>query len=58
MVCREIEIKCKNLMIEKSVIKRPTDSATSTTSGQADTTSGQTSTTSEQTNSKSEQTSG
>ena len=33
-----------------SVIKRPTDSTASTTSGQIDTTSGQTSTTSGQTN--------
>ena len=36
------------LLYLRSVIKRPTDSTMSTTSGQADTTSGQTSTTSKQ----------
>ena len=36
------------LLYLRSVIKRPTDSTMSTTSGQADTTSGQTSTTSRQ----------
>ena len=40
-----------------SVIKRPTDSTTSTTSGQTDTMSGQTSTTSGQTNTSSGKTS-
>ena len=40
-----------------SVIKRPIDSTTSTTSGQADTTSGQTSTTSGQTTTASGRTS-
>ena len=41
----------------RSVIKRPTDSTTSTTNGQTDTTSGQTSTTSGQTNTTNGQTS-
>ena len=40
----------------RSVIKRPTDSATGTTSGQADTTSGQTSTASGQTSTTNGQT--
>ena len=46
-----IELKALlNNLFFLSVVKRPTDSTTSTTSGQTDTTSGQTSTTSEQRN--------
>ena len=45
------------LSVYWSVIKRPTDSTTSTTSGQTDTTSGQTDTTSGQTSTTSGQTS-
>ena len=52
-----IELKALlNNLFFLSVVKRPTDSTTSTTSGQTDTTSGQTSTTSGQTSTTSGQT--
>ena len=51
------EARVKNSLWTRLVIKRPTDSTTSTTSGQTDTTSGQTSTTSGRTSTTSGQTS-
>ena len=52
----EIKLLLHNKPNTWSVIKRPTDSTTSTASGEADTTSGQTDTTSGQTSTTSGQT--
>ena len=53
----QLEILVWRAFIQKrSVIKRPTDSTTGTTSGQTDTTSGQTNTTSGQTSTTNGQT--
>ena len=52
----EMSEESEKKFLLRSVIKRPTDSTTSTTSGQTDTTSGQTSTTNGQASTTSEQT--
>ena len=48
-IISEMSEESEKKFLLRSVIKRPTDSTTSTTSGQTDTTSGQTSTTNGQT---------